>query len=222
MPKLILSAIYGYMKTCFRCHLPKPLSEFHKQAQKPDGYRPVCKQCRSFDSANYYSTNREYVKGKWKKYLETHPDYNREYYQSNPKYFEQYYASHADHYRQWRWKNRKRIAVWRKQYKEQNPTYKVACSLRSRISSLIRKAGVKKEMRSTELLGCSIDEFRKYLETQFKVGMAWSNYGKWHIDHIVPCCSFDLTNVDEQKKCFHYTNQQPLWANDNLKKSGKH
>jgi len=210
------------MKTCFRCHQPKPFTEFHKQRQKPDGYRPICKQCRSLDSTTYYNTNREDVKRKWKEYLTAHPDYNRTYYQKNRDYFEKYNADHAQQHKQWRLANKKHISQWRREHKIKNPTYKVACTLRSRISALIRKAGVDKTLRSTELLGCSIDAFRQHLERNFVVGMTWMNYGKWHIDHIVPCCAFDLSDVEEQKRCFHYTNQRPLWASDNLKKSSKH
>ena len=61
-----------------------------------------------------------------------------------------------------------------------------------------------------------------YLEGKFTEGMTWENHGKWHIDHIKPCCSFNLEDEEEQKKCFHYTNLQPLWATDNLVKSGKY
>ena len=73
----------------------------------------------------------------------------------------------------------------------------------------------------TELLGCTFDELKKHLESKFSDGMNWNNYGRkgWHIDHIVPCCFFDLTRIDEQKKCFHYTNLQPLWAKTNLFKA---
>jgi hypothetical protein len=80
-----------------------------------------------------------------------------------------------------------------------------------------------------ELIGCTKDELRTYLEGLFLEGMTWENYGKrggWQIDHIKPCASFDLTNQDQQKECFHYSNLQPLWADDNLKKhswwNGKH
>ena len=52
--------------------------------------------------------------------------------------------------------------------------------------------------------------------------MSWGNYGKWHVDHIRPCASFNLVNEEEQKKCFHYTNLQPLWAKDNLSKGSKY
>ena len=52
--------------------------------------------------------------------------------------------------------------------------------------------------------------------------MSWDNYGDWHIDHIRPCCSFDLSKIEEQEKCFHYSNLQPLWAEENMTKGGKY
>jgi hypothetical protein len=73
-------------------------------------------------------------------------------------------------------------------------------------------------------LGCDVITFKKYLESQFKEGMNWNNYGRkgWHIDHIRPCSNFDLSNLEQQKQCFHYTNLQPLWWKDNLIKSSKY
>ena len=64
---------------------------------------------------------------------------------------------------------------------------------------------------------------KQHLESQFKDGMSWNNHGVkgWHIDHIKPCASFDLTDPEEQKKCFHFSNLQPLWWIDNLKKKDK-
>lgn len=73
-----------------------------------------------------------------------------------------------------------------------------------------------------ELVGCAIPFLRGYLEAKFKVGMSWSNHGAgWHIDHIKPCASFNLLDEKEQKKCFHYKNLQPLWAEENLSKGDK-
>jgi len=71
------------------------------------------------------------------------------------------------------------------------------------------------------MLGCTINELWIHLEKQFKQGMTRQNHGKWHIDHIIPCVSFDLTKPEEQSKCFHYTNLQPLWASENLAKGSK-
>jgi hypothetical protein len=76
--------------------------------------------------------------------------------------------------------------------------------------------------RAENYLGCTIDEYRKHLESQFTEGMTWENYGEWHVDHIKPSSSFDLTIQEEVLKCFHFTNTQPLWAEDNRNKSNNH
>ena len=76
------------------------------------------------------------------------------------------------------------------------------------------------------LVGCSTDFLMGWIEKQFQEGMTWENWGRefhsgqksWHIDHIVPCNTFDLSDINEQKKCFHYTNLRPLWETDNLKR----
>ena len=78
-----------------------------------------------------------------------------------------------------------------------------------------------KSKRTKDLLGCTIEELWIHLEKSFKSGMTKENYGKWHVDHIIPCVSFDLTKPEEQAQCFHYTNLQPLWASENLAKGSK-
>lgn len=97
--------------------------------------------------------------------------------------------------------------------------YKIKKTLRSRVLNSIKKEH--KKSSALELLGCTIEQCRMYLESKFLEGMNWDNHGLygWHIDHIIPCASFDLTDIEEQKKCFHYTNLQPLWARDNLIKN---
>jgi hypothetical protein len=70
------------------------------------------------------------------------------------------------------------------------------------------------------LIGCSITQLREHIEKQFTDGMSWDNYGKWHVDHIVPCSAFDLFDASQQQACFHFTNLQPLWAKDNRAKGG--
>lgn len=84
--------------------------------------------------------------------------------------------------------------------------------------------GIVKSARTEELLGCSIDDLRFHLASQFREGMDWSNYGQfgWHIDHIKPCSSFDLSDTAQQRECFHYTNLQPLWWFENLAKGAKY
>lgn len=85
------------------------------------------------------------------------------------------------------------------------------------------RRGVKSK-RTLELLGCSVEKARRHIERQFRPGMTWDNHGTnvWHIDHIIPCSAFDLTDPEEQEKCFNYKNLQPLWSVENLKKGKKH
>lgn len=112
-----------------------------------------------------------------------------------------------------------------KKYREKlrrntDPSYKLITNQRTRITGILKKHKTEKTL---DLLGCSAQFLRTYLENKFLEGMTWENYGKhgWHVDHIIPCSSFDLTDPEQQIKCFHYTNLQPLWAVDNLKKSNR-
>jgi len=101
--------------------------------------------------------------------------------------------------------------------------YNIQHVLKERLRHRIRNTVTKgyKSASSLKLLGCDIEFFKKHLQKQFTEGMSWDNYGDWHIDHIIPCDSFDLTIPEEQAKCFHYTNCQPLWAKDNIIKGNK-
>jgi hypothetical protein len=99
--------------------------------------------------------------------------------------------------------------------------YKLRRVLRKRF-----KETIKNQYRKglfVKALGCSVEYFKTYLESKFEKDMSWDNYGfrGWHIDHIKPCCSFDLTKTEEIEKCFHYSNLQPLWWRDNLSKGGR-
>jgi len=102
-----------------------------------------------------------------------------------------------------------------------NPTPQILNSLRVRMHQTLK--GELKANHSMELIGCTKEELKQHLEDQFTEGMGWYNYGKygWHIDHIKPCARFNLADPEEQRKCFHFTNLQPLWAEDNMKKHDK-
>jgi hypothetical protein len=112
-----------------------------------------------------------------------------------------------------------RRLVYKQKYRD-DISYKLLKLLRSRIYKVMKETV--KSKTSLELLGCSLKQLQHHLEKQFKKGMSWDNYGKWHIDHIQPCVSFDLRKPSEQRKCFNYRNLQPLWAKENLRKNGKH
>ena len=89
------------------------------------------------------------------------------------------------------------------------------------IVNTVKRTGANKSDKTIKLLGLNFKEFKEYFEKLFKKGMNWENHGEWHIDHIIPCAKFDLTNPKQQKVCFNYKNLQPLWAEENLKKSDK-
>lgn len=93
---------------------------------------------------------------------------------------------------------------------------------RSRMRNLLRDLKVERENSSLAYLGCDRAFFKRHIESQFTEGMTWENYGrgrdKWVIDHIKPCCSFDLTKEEEQRVCFNWSNLRPLWTLDNISK----
>lgn len=96
--------------------------------------------------------------------------------------------------------------------------YRIKCLLRSRFIDALKSQYVVKRSSVIGLIGCSIEYLRSYLEAKFVIGMSWNNHGEWEIDHIIPCARFDLTDPTEQRRCFHYTNLQPLWAHENSAK----
>ena len=114
--------------------------------------------------------------------------------------------------------NRKSITQRATTYRRNNIQAHLASTLRSSVRYALR--GRKKSACSLSLIGCTIEELKAHLEKQFKPGMSWVNHSVkgWHIDHIRPCASFDLTDPEQQKQCFHYTNLQPLWAGENYSK----
>jgi len=93
--------------------------------------------------------------------------------------------------------------------------------LRAMIWQTITGHKGRKYKRAIDLLGGDISFVRNYLEERFKPGMSWENYGEWHIDHIIPVSSFDLTDTNQQFICFNYKNIQPLWASENMSKGNR-
>lgn len=126
-----------------------------------------------------------------------------------------YYAQWGHAYLQ-RAMNRR--ANWRRKYKV-DPVFTAKRALRNQTARI--KRITKRSKRSNELLGCTYEQARKWIESQFQRGMSWSNAGVWEIDHIVPISAFDLTD-DQQVRCVnHYTNLRPLWAEENRRKGDK-
>ena len=115
-------------------------------------------------------------------------------------------------------------AIYNKYFKERrksDPIFKLANTARTRIVSFLKTRNINKKSSTAEMVGCSSKFLKEYLEKKFTLGMTWQNHGKhgWHIDHIVPLAS--ATTAENMKKLMHYTNLQPMWATENLKKGNK-
>ena len=130
-------------------------------------------------------------------------------------------SSKAQEYREWYSKNKEKRKSYHRNKYSNDINFQLSDVLRSRLRKALKNNA--KSGSAVRDLGCSISELKKYLESQFQEGMSWDNYGRdgWHIDHIEPLAAFDLEDKEELKKACHYTNLQPLWAEDNLKKSNK-
>ena len=146
----------------------------------------------------------------------------------------------AEKKRRWRAANpqesRRRVKQWQaanktsydaaklvshKKRRETDMGFNLTLRLRRRLNGALHRAGGTAAASTKQLLGCTTEELRSFLEAQFVDGMSWTNYGQWHVDHIRPCASFDLTDPAQQRECFHFSNLQPLWAEENLSKGDK-
>lgn len=126
----------------------------------------------------------------------------------------------AEYRKQTRTHIREYKKVWEQNRSKTHPEFKIRKNLRTRIYHALKCTP--KIDTTMRLVGCSIEYLMAYIEGKFLDGMTWDNYGEWHIDHIRPCASFDLTDLQQQKQCFNYRNLQPLWAKDNLLKGDRH
>lgn len=151
------------------------------------------KERMDVQTRRYNRSHREQINAKQRKYRKDNKDKFKRYYLTNGK----------------------------KRHKERfktDPNYKITFSLRGRLYNVLKSKNIKQTAPTLELIGCNMNHLRAHIESQFAPGMSWKNYSynTWHIDHIKPCNTFDLTDPAQQRQCFHYTNLRPLWAKDNL------
>jgi len=125
---------------------------------------------------------------------------SRDYYAENPEYQNNY----------------------AKARRQTDPVYAIAKRLRARLCKAVRAAGVGKSAVTFKLVGCTPEELAVHIESMFAEGMGWHNRGDWHVDHIRPLASFDLSDPEQQRSAMHYTNLKPVWATENMAKSSWH
>ena len=213
-------------KKCSKCETSKPLEDFPNDPKCSDGKRGTCKDCRKpkwVPKENQILTcklcNEEKHHalfanhGKQKPYLCKACRNKRDLDKKNldrdayNKKKREIYQIQKDKINETR---RKTLQKRR----DEDPKYRAMMALHCRLYMAVKE----KKGKTMELTGCSRDDLIKHLESKFTEGMTWENYGEWHIR---PCASFNLEDPDEQKKCFQWTNLQPLWAIDNIRKGAK-
>ena len=189
------------MKKCSKCGIEKPLCDFIKNKNCKDGYENTCKMCGKEYKKEYYRDNKHNLKESYKEYYRDNKDKIKEF---KKKYYEE---------------NKEKLNESQKEYRKNkyktDTIYRLKCNIRCMVSRAI------KTKRTEEIIGCSFQELKLHLENQFTEGMSWENYGQWHIDHIRPLSWFDITNPDEVAIANHYSNLQPLWAEENLLKGNR-
>jgi hypothetical protein len=183
----------------------------------------------------WYARNREYRKAQKRLWRKLNPEkaleLDRKYRLSLDK------AKRKQTLRSWRERNRLHVKEYERNYCKKNkdkilmgyrerrlrdPLYRLRAVLRNQLRYILKRKSVPKKCSVLNLIGCSVSQLKLHIESLWKEGMTWENHGKWHIDHIRPCISFDFSDPAEQAKCFHFSNLQPLWAEENQRKSGKY
>ena len=225
-------------QTCGTCEETKSLEEFDRDKSKKSGRHTKCKLCSAFykkqtkvkERRNFLRRlkyqqdceHREQIKATVRLRMQD----------SQAKELQK--AAHCRRYqdseykermiaksKKWRVENRERYNTYARNKYKKDIAYRLKNVLRSRVGHAIRKE--QKVGSAIQDLGCSIAAFRLYIENQFEEGMSWDNWGRdgWHLDHVLPLASFDLTNRMEFLEAANWLNYQPLWAADNIAKGAK-
>lgn len=208
-------------KACGGCGKTKDIAEFTRDSTRKDGLYPTCRVCKKIVADKSRAKHRESNKERhfiWRQNNKSKIKYrSARYYQKNKE-------EQKRRMRRWELRNIEHRREYKNNYEKNkrrnNPEYNIFLNLKSRFHAVVfMKSGVRRNQKIETLIGCSVGQLRAHIESMFSVEMNWENYGSyWHLDHIVPCAAFDLTNEGEQMKCFHWTNLQPLMWRANVSK----
>jgi hypothetical protein len=157
-------------------------------------YREKNKERLSNDHKKWYNENKE----KWNEYIKEYREKNID-------------------------KIREIKRTYERTRKANDPLYKLIANFRTAIYQVLKENNVEKNGHYFEVLKYSPEELISHLETQFKDGMSWDNYGEWHVDHIIPITSFNIQEIGDEEfmKCWSLNNLQPMWGEENIRKSNK-
>ena len=226
-------------KVCFQCKIPKDQAQFAKDKSKKDGLSGKCKECvKQWQNLNklklneydksYYLNNKNSKLQYLKEYNEVNKEKQKEYrsnnYSNNSDILKlkakEYRIKNPEKFKYYYQNNKERICLWIKNRYDNDINFRLKYNLRTRIWNALQIQNGIKSKHTIELLGYTIEEYKLYHESLFKPEMNWNNHGTvWEIDHIISCDKFDLTNLEQQKICFNYTNTQPLFKTTQIAES---
>lgn len=229
------------MKKCNRCEIEKNFKDFYKDKKGKDGLKSECKDCHKNRMIKWKESNPNYQKLYKENNQLSIQFYNQNYYKNNIEYYKRYHINNSEKikHRSKEWVNsnkehfKKLMDNWEENnpnyYREYNksrnsldPIFKLKGNIRNLVCYSFKRAckGKFNKLEKTEnILGCTLEEFIKHLQSLFTEGMTLENYSEWEIDHKIPISS--AKNEEEIYKLNHYTNLQPLWKSDNRSKGKK-
>ena len=227
------------MKTCTKCKIEQNINQFGIKNNYHDGLNPWCKTCKKGHAKLNYLKNKDKIKQKAKEYYSLNKEqilnfseekrqkrneYKRNWNKENndlvKKYISNYRKQKSDRIskrkKEYRENNKELTNKTRKNWIKKNPIAKLGVSVRKRLGEYLRLKGYKKSYKFEQYIGCDKNTLIAHIESKFTDGMTWDNHGDWHLDHIIPLAS--ATTEQELYSLCHYTNLQPLWGIDNIKK----
>ena len=166
--------------------------------------------------------NKEYQKEYRLKNKKQIKEYRKKYYSKNKerekKQMREWCLKNKEQRKEYnsRLENKKRRRNWTKKRYQTNVNFKLLTLCRARLLAALK--GKSKSASTMKLIGCTIEELRKHIESKFEPWMTWENHGLWDVDHIEACANFDLTDPEQQRACFNWSNLQPLEHIANIKK----
>lgn len=203
-------------KRCSGCGETKLAAAFHRKTATKDGLQTYCKLCQGAHQRGWTQANYAHALELHRMYRQDHPTMARD---SMRRSRERDPEPSRRATRKYRRAHRAEIRDRQRARKQRDTMHRLTCNIRNRLSKAIR--GGYKAGSAIRDLGCSVEALMLYFSKLFTSGMSWDNYGEWQIDHIIPLASFDLTDPVQVKRACHYTNLQPLWAEDNARKGAR-
>ena len=220
-------------KVCKLCLSEYPLQSFNKKTRSVDGYDALCKACyklrrkkKKADIPTSNITEKQCTTCNITKPIDK--------FKTNAKSSDNYYYKCNDCWKPIEWNKEKQKQSekkyvdshkdkikekWKKQRKQINR--RIRHSLNCRIGEMLHSQRTYKCNKTVTYIGCDIKFLKTWFEYLFEANMTWDNYGEWHIDHVIPCGSFNFENDTDQRQCFNWTNMRPCWKIENIKKSDK-